>query len=180
MTTANSSPPSRQIDVLRPDDRAQGLGEEAEQLVADGVAVDVVDVLEVVDVEHQHRERHVRAARLLQRLQEPLVEDAVVEEARERVGAGLMLEARADLGVVERERRRVAEALRDLELRLAEGDGLALAVDVERALDLAARDERDADQRFRVRSASRARCARAGRGAPGCRALPRDAASPSR
>ena len=134
--------------VLRPDDRAQALGEEAQQLVADGVAVHVVDVLEVVDVEHEHRERPMRAARLLQRLQQPLVEDAVVEEARQRVGAGLMLEALSDLGVVERERGRVAEALRDLELRLAERDAVALAVDVERALDLAARDERDADEGF--------------------------------
>ena len=134
--------------VLRPDDRAQALGEEAQQLVADGVAVDVVDVLEVVDVQHEHRQRPVRAARLLQRLQQPLVEDAVVEEARERVGAGLMLEALSDLGVVERERGRVAEALRDLELRLAERDAVALAVDVQRALDLAARDERDADEGF--------------------------------
>ncbi len=79
---------------------------------------------------------------------EPLVEDAVVEEARERVGAGLMLEARSALGVVERERGRVAEPLRDLELHLVEGDGVALAVDVERTLDLAACDERDADQRL--------------------------------
>ena len=133
-------------DVLRPDDRAQRLGEEAEQLVADGVAVDVVDVLEVVDVEHQHGERHVRAARLLQRLQQPLVEDAVVEEAGERVRASLMLEPRSPLGVVERKRGRVAEALRDLELHLGEGNGVAFAVDVQRALDLAARDERDADQ----------------------------------
>ena len=134
--------------VVRPDDRAQALGEEAQQLVADGVAVHVVDVLEVVDVQHEHRQRRVRAARLLQRLQQPLVEDAVVEEAGERVGACLMLETLSDLGVVERERGRVAEALRDLELRLAERDAVALAVDVQRALDLAARDERDADEGF--------------------------------
>ena len=51
--------------------------------------------------------------------EQPLVEDAVVEEAGQRVGARLMLEARADLGVVERERGGVAEALRELELRLA-------------------------------------------------------------
>src|SRR3954447_17230944 len=88
----------------------------------------------------------MRAAGLLQRVQQPLVENAVVEEAGERVRACLMLEARPDLGVVERQRRRVAKALRDLELGLAERDGVALAVDVERALDLAARNERDADQ----------------------------------
>src|SRR5439155_8932896 len=81
--------------VLRAYDGAQSLGEETEQLVADGVAVDVVDVLEVVDVEHQHREGPVGAARLLQRLEEPLVEDAVVEEPRQRVGAGMVLETLA-------------------------------------------------------------------------------------
>ena len=165
--------------VFRPHDRAQGLGEEPEQLVADGVAVDVVDVLEVVDVEHQHRERPVRAARLLQRLQQPLVEDAVVEEPRKRVGAGLMLEASPDLGVVERERGRVAEALRDLELRLAESDGVALAVDVERPLDLSARDQRNADQRFGLQRRPGHGAHRAGRDAPDCKERPRDAASPS-
>src|SRR5580765_1426659 len=59
-----------------------------------------------------------------------------------------MLEALSDLGVVERERGRVAKALCDLELRLAERDSVALAVDVQRAFNLAARDERYADQSF--------------------------------
>src|SRR5436853_5419546 len=108
--------------------------------------MDVVDLLEVVEVEHEHGEWRVRAARLLQRLKQSLVEDAVVEEAGERVGAGLMLETRANLGVIERQGGRVAEPLRDLELHLAEGDRVAFAVDVERALDLATRNERDADQ----------------------------------
>src|SRR5437764_281584 len=50
--------------------------------------VDVVDLLEVVDVEHEHGEWRARAARLLQRLKQSLVEDAVVEEAGERGGPG--------------------------------------------------------------------------------------------
>ena len=72
----------------------------------------------------------------------------MVEEAGERVGAGLVLEALSDLGVIERKRRSVAETLGDLELRLGERDAVAFAIDIQRALDLAARDERDADEGF--------------------------------
>ena len=141
-------------DVLGPDDRTQRFREEAQQLVADCVPVDVVDLLEVVDVEHEEGKRGPRAARLLQRLQQALVEDAVVEETGERVGAGLVLEHRADLGVVEREGGRVSEPLRDLELHLVERDRVAFAVDVERALDPVARNQWDADQRFGLEGSS--------------------------
>jgi hypothetical protein len=37
--------------------RAQGLGKLFQYKVADGVTMSVVDSLEVVDVEHQHRKR---------------------------------------------------------------------------------------------------------------------------
>ena len=67
----------------------------------------------------------------------------------------LVLEPRANLGVVERERGGVREALRELELVLGELAVVADAVDVEHALDLCARDERDRDQRFRVDRRSR-------------------------
>ena len=67
----------------------------------------------------------VRAARILQRVQQPLVEAAVIEEAGERVGLRLMLEARADLRVVERERRGIGEPLRELELVVGEDAFLA-------------------------------------------------------
>ena len=107
-------------DVLGPNRGAQRVREQPQQLVADAVAVHVVDALEVVDVEHQHRHRTVRPARLLERVQQPLVEGAVVEQPGERVGARLVLEPRADLRVVERERGGVAEALRQLELVVAE------------------------------------------------------------
>ena len=66
-------------DVVRADAGAQRLGQRAQHLVADAVAVHVVDPLEVVDVEHEHRDRAVRPARDLQRVQQPLVEAAVVE-----------------------------------------------------------------------------------------------------
>src|SRR5512142_3379599 len=57
-----------------------------------------------------------------------------------------MFEALADLCVVQGERGRIPEPLRDLELRLAEGNSVAFAVDVQRPLQLATRDQRDADQ----------------------------------
>ena len=116
MITPNSSPPSRQTTSSGRTQFRRRLGEPPQHLVADAVTVHVVDALEVVDVEHQHGDRPMRAARLLQRVQQPLVEAAVVEEPGERVGLRLVLEARADLRVVERECGRVAEALRELEL----------------------------------------------------------------
>ena len=78
------------------------------------------------------------------------MEVAVVVEAGERVGLRLALEPRADVRVVERQRGRVAEPLRELELGVAEGRVLADPVDVERALEDAAGDQRDADQRLGI------------------------------
>ncbi len=75
---------------------------------------------------------------------------AVVVEAGERVGLGLVLEPRPDLRVVECQRGRVGEAGRELELVVAEGRVLAEAVDVEHPLDQVAGDQRDGDQRFRL------------------------------
>jgi hypothetical protein len=76
------------------------------------------------------------------------VEVAVVVEAGERVGLRLQLERLADLRVVERERGRVAEALRELEVLLGEAGVLAEPVDVERALDRVPGDEGNGDERF--------------------------------
>ena len=137
-------------DVLGPNRGAQRVREQPQQLVADAVPVHVVHALEVVDVEHQHRHRAVRPARLLERVEQPLVEGAVVEQARERVGARLVLEPRADLRVVERERGGISEALRQLELVVAERRVVTGAVDVQNALDLRPRDQRDADHRLRI------------------------------
>ena len=82
------------------------------------MAVDVVDALEVVDVEHEHGDRVVRAAGAVQLGAEALVEVAVVVKAGQRVRLRLELEAGADLRVVERERGSVAEALGQLEFLL--------------------------------------------------------------
>ena len=115
-------------------DAAELRRELRQHLVADGVPVDVVDALEIVEIEHQQRHRR----RLLggnadDLVAKPLVERAVVPEARERVGLGLELEACARVGVVERERGSVAESNGQGELLLAELRE-AHAVDVERAL----------------------------------------------
>jgi hypothetical protein len=59
-----------------------------------------------------------------------------------------VLEPDADLRVVERERGRVAEALRQLEIVVVESRVLAEPVDVEGALDRVACDERDRDHRL--------------------------------
>ena len=59
-----------------------------------------------------------------------------------------MLEPRADVRVVDGQGRRVAEALREKELLVRERCVLADAIDVERALELAARDEGDGDERL--------------------------------
>src|SRR5204862_8337746 len=56
----------------------------------------------------------------------------------------------ANLRIVERERRGVAETLRELELVVVEGRVLAEAVDVQSALDGIARDQRDRDHRLRL------------------------------
>src|SRR2546425_747889 len=75
------------------------------------------------------------------------LEVAVVVEAGERIGLRLVLEAGADLRVVERERGGVGEASRELELVVAEGGVLTEAVHVQRRLDEAAGDQRPVDDR---------------------------------
>ena len=78
------------------------------------------------------------------------MERTVVEEAGERVGLRLLLEAGPNVRVVERERRGVAETRGELELLLGEARVLALAVDVEGALEVSSRDQRHDDQRLRL------------------------------
>ena len=117
-------------------------------MVTRAVAVDVVDALEVVDVEHQHRHGVAGAARARQLGAQAVVEVTVVVEARQRVGLRLVLQTRANLRVVERERGGVGEPGGQLELLVAEGRMLAEPVDVEHALDDVAGNQRDRDQRL--------------------------------
>ena len=74
----------------------------------------------------------------------------MVVETGQRIRLGLVLEPRADLGVVERERRCIAEPLRELELVVVEGRVLAQPVDVQSTLDRLARDQRNRDHRLRL------------------------------
>ncbi len=60
--SVNSSPPTRATVSPGRSDSAQPLGERHQQLVADGVAEAVVDELEAVDVEEQHRAGELRVA----------------------------------------------------------------------------------------------------------------------
>ena len=137
-------------DVRGADDALQQVGELDEHEVAEAVAVDVVHALEVVEVEHEHGDRVVRPAGAVQLGTEPVVEVAVVVEPGQGVRLGLQLERGAHLRVVERERGRVAEALRQLELLGGEARAGAEAVHVERALDRAAGHERDGDEGLRL------------------------------
>ena len=137
-------------DVRGPDRCAKDVGDLVQQLIADAVAVDVVHLLEVVEVEHHERDRLVRRRRAQELLPQPVVEGAVVVETGQRVGLGLVLEPRADVGVVDGECRGVAEALREQELLVGERGVLADAIDVERALQLPARDQWHGDEGLRL------------------------------
>ena len=145
---ANSSPPTRHTTSVERTDDAEDVRDLEQDLVSDAVAVHVVDLLEVVEVEHHERDRVVLGRRAHDLLAEAIVEGAVVVEAGQRVGRGLVLQSRADVRVVDRERGGVAEARCEEELLVGEARVLADAVDVERALEPPARDERDRDQRL--------------------------------
>jgi hypothetical protein len=119
-------------------------------VVAEGVAVDVVDALEVVEVEHHDGHTVMRHGGTEELRPEHFVERAMVEEPGQRVGLGLMLEACPDVRVVEGECGRVAEARCQAELLLREEHVFAFAVDVERPLEAAAGDEGHDDQRLRL------------------------------
>ena len=120
----------------------------AEHLVADAMAVDVVDLLEIVDVQHQQRHGVPVAARTGQLRAHVLVEIAMVVEPGQRIGLGLPLEPLPCLGIVERQRGRVAEPLGKLELLVVEAGVLAEPVDAEYSLDGVACDQRHGDQRL--------------------------------
>ena len=129
---------------------AQQVGQPPQHLVARAVSVHVVHPLEIVDVEHEQRHRVVRATRTRELGAQALVEVAVVEEPGERVGLRLLLQPRAGVRVVERQPGGVGERARELELGRGEMRGLADAVDVERALEDAAGDQRHRDERLRL------------------------------
>ena len=87
--TANSSPPKRATVSAARTQRAQPLGDRDQQLVADRVAERVVDGLEVVEVDEQHRDASAGAWRAPPR---PGRGTAAVGQAGQRVVVGLVLE----------------------------------------------------------------------------------------
>ena len=84
--------------VHRAQHRPQPLGQPGEQPVAGGVAERVVDLLEVVDVEEQHRDGRVRAPRAVERDAEAVEEQRAVGQAGQRVVQRLW--ASCDLGAL--------------------------------------------------------------------------------
>src|SRR3989475_4213309 len=91
--------------VVDADDTVETTGDLLQELVTGVVPETVVDLLEDVEVDEQHRQRLVRAFRARERLIEPVAEDTPVGEAREtvveRLTHQLLLEAHA-LGDVPR------------------------------------------------------------------------------
>ena len=141
---------ARAADVVILTDGRTELGSQfREHLVADGVAVDVVDSLEVVEVEHHECDGAVLRGGSNDLSPEALVECPVVPETGQRIRLRLELEAGTHLGVVESEGRRIAESHGELELVLGELPQ-SDSVDVERALDAAAGDERYGYERLRI------------------------------
>ena len=135
-------------DVAHTNGRSEDVGDLLEEVVADPVSVDVVDLLEVVEIEHHHGDRLACSRRAQELLSETVVEGTVVVEAGQSVRLGLMLEPGTDVRVVDCQCGGVAEALREEELLVRERGVLADAIDVQRALELPAGDKRDCDQRL--------------------------------
>ena len=90
MRTANSSPPRRVAVSQAADAAVQAPRDLLQHRVALGVAERVVDVLEVVEVEEDHRERRAAAPAARQRLLDAVAQQHAVREAGERVVAGLV------------------------------------------------------------------------------------------
>ncbi len=84
---ANSSPPSRATVSPSPDRAADALRDDPEQLVADRMAERVVDALEVVEVEIEHRHRLGGLLHARQPLGHLLAQQHAVGKLRQRVVA---------------------------------------------------------------------------------------------
>jgi len=78
--------------VLRPQRRGDALGDRTEEAVAGGVAVDVVDVLEPVEVHEQGRDRYMVAASPGQHLPGAFEDQRPIGEAGEVVVEGLVVQ----------------------------------------------------------------------------------------
>ena len=81
-SSANSSPPSRATVSLCRTQLAQPLGDVDQHRVTGGVAEPVVDRLEAVEVDEQQRDAGAAPARHLQRVLDPVEEQAAVGQVR--------------------------------------------------------------------------------------------------
>ena len=96
-----AAPARRLVDLARAlADRAGGRLEHA---VAREMAEAVVDQLEIVEVEHHEPDRRAEALRALDLARELLLELAAVEQLRQRVGLGLLLDQPVQAGVLDRD-----------------------------------------------------------------------------
>ncbi len=84
-TTTNSSPPSRPEKIVGPQDALRRLREDADDLVAGGVAIGVIDPLEVVEVEHDEGERRALLAAALEQTLAAVEQGATVSDAGQRI-----------------------------------------------------------------------------------------------
>ena len=83
-------------DVIGPDRAGEPLGDLDEDLVADGVAVGVVDALEVVEVDEEQGDRAGTAAVAGERPLEVVAEEDAVGEPGQRVVQGVVDELRLE------------------------------------------------------------------------------------
>ncbi len=114
-------------EVVGPRGRAQRVADAAQHLVADQVAVLVVDLLEAVQVDQDERQRSAgRALGPLDLAGEAVVHRSVVEAAGERVGAGGFGQPGADGGVRERDGGELGERLQPFEVPAAQRDAAAV------------------------------------------------------
>ena len=124
------------------------LGERDQQLVAGGVAEDVVDALEVVDVDEQHRGVAALAVRQRERVLDAVAAERAVRQPGQRVVQRLVAHLLLDVQARERDREHVGDRLQERALLRAErvllrGSGHERAVHavagVDRHADLAGR-----------------------------------------
>ena len=105
----NSSPPKRPTRSRSRTSERRAVGDGGEHLITRQVAVEIVDRFEMVEVEHEHRVRHARAARPAQLVLGPRAPGVGVEEPGLPVGGGRLLELAHENGPVQHEQRRQHE-----------------------------------------------------------------------
>src|SRR5665647_894024 len=134
--------------------RSQDLADGAQNAVAGGMPVEVVDTLEVVEVEHDQRKREAVAPRAHGLGAQLLEEVAVIVQAGESVGARLafddlllLLQLAVQLGVADRHGGLLAERRTELRFLLREPAQVLGFADFEGAHFILADDQRHHERR---------------------------------